>query len=177
MWSTEAELDLQNRLSRLPFYAPAGFGGAQFGNIVDDIQALVQQLPGAIQSGSAALAQLGPLIEKAGPYLQTVYEILQDPAMPQIMTRVETIKALLAKKSPSAPTPAGTPSTPTDLKLYRAVPYLDSAIYVLKNPWVPWVAGTAAFLVLGGIGFAVGRLTARRKPVSPVTGYRRRRRR
>lgn len=174
MWSTEAELDLQNRLSRLPFYAPAGFGGAQFGNIVDDIQALVQQLPGAIQSGSAALAQLGPLIEKAGPYLQTVYEILQDPAMPQIMTRVETIKSLVAK--PSVPSQAATSNAPADLKLYRAVPYLDSAIYVLKHPWVPWVAGTATFLLLGGIGFAVGRLTARRKTASPVTGYRRRRR-
>jgi hypothetical protein len=47
--------------------------------------------------------------------------------------------------------------------LHRVVPALDAYIYARKNPWVPWLAGGAATLLLVGLGFGIGRWTAKPK--------------
>jgi hypothetical protein len=147
-WSTEAEFDLQQRLNKLPFYAPAGFG----------------------DSISDLLSKGGEIISKAGPYLDTVLAVLQDPALPQVIARAKTIRALSAGSAP-ATTPTAPSAAPTSFNLQRTLPLLDAVIWYQKHRWVPYVAGAGAVLLLGGIGFGIGRWT---KKCRAGLGYRRR---
>jgi hypothetical protein len=153
VWSTQAEFDLQQRLNRLPFYAPT----TGLGDTISDIQALLSK-------GSQILTQ-------AGPYLDTVLEIVQDPAMPQLIARVKTLKAVSAKSS--TPTAPGTAPAP-GVGLARTFPLWDAAIWYTKYPWAPWAIGAGTIVVLGGLGFGIGRWT--KKCRAGMSGrYRRRR--
>lgn len=154
VWSTQAEFDLQQRLNKLPFYAPTSAG---FGDTVSDIQAL--------------LSKANQILTQAGPYLDTVLQVVQDPAMPQLISRVKTLKSIDAAKSPSTPTAPGTPVKP-GVGLARTLPLWDAAIWYTKYPWAPWAIGAGAIVVLGGLGFGVGRWT---KKCRAGLGYRRRR--
>ena len=164
IWSTEGEIDLQDRLSRLPFYAPSGFGG-----VAEDIQAILAK-------GPALLSQAVTIIDKAAPFLPFVLTVVEDPALPQIITRIKTLQALHAKTSSGAVPTASAPPKGIDLK--RAVPLLDAAIWYEQHRWAPWAIGAGVVLTLGGIGFGVGRLTKRcRIPkASKAVGRRSRRR-
>jgi hypothetical protein len=168
VWSTEAEFDLQNRLSKLPFYAPAGFGG-----VIEDIQALIAKAP-------ALLSQANTILAKAGPHMDTVLKIVEDPALPQLVDRLKTMKAIQDAK-PKASGAAPAPTAP-GVGLKQVLPIWDAAIYVEKHPVArfvldhPVLVGAGAALVLGGIGFGVGRLTARRRAASGGVGRRYRRR-
>jgi hypothetical protein len=167
----DAEFDLANRLNRLPFYAPAGFGG-----VVEDLQALISKAPALLQKGAQ-------IIDKAGPHLDTVMAVVQDPALPGLINRVKTLQALQAAKSP--PTAPGAPTAPsTDTGIKNLFPLLDAAIVVEKSPVLkfatehPVLVGAGALLLLTGIGFGIGRLTKRCRIPSPsVTGHAYRRRR
>lgn len=151
VWSTSAEFDLKQRLSKLPFYAPAGFG-----DTISDLSAL--------------LGKGGAILSKAGPYLDTVLEIVQDPALPQLITKVKTLKAITPSSAPAAP---GAPTTP-GVGLNRVLPLWDAAIFYTKYPWAPWVIGAGAIVVLGGIGFGIGRATKKCR-TGMGRSYRRRR--
>jgi hypothetical protein len=161
-WSTESEFDLQSRLSRLPFYAspiqamrvaPAGLGA----DSITDIFAKASQI-----------------LTKAGPYLDTVLQIVQDPALPQVIDRVKLIRTLSAGPSPATPAPSTAPAAGFELK--RTLPVLDAVIWYEKHRWAPYVAGAGVILVLGGIGFGIGRAT-KKKCKTGAVGRRYRRKR
>jgi hypothetical protein len=177
VWSTEGELDLQSRLSRLPFYTSPiqamrvgpvmGLGG-----VAEDLQSIISKAP-------ELLSKVVEIVNKAGPHLDVVMSIVSDPAMPQIVARIRTIQSIRAAKSPPAPAPAPAPATsatsataPTatppaaNLGLKRALPILDGVIFFEKHPWAPWAIGAGVLLVLGGIGFGIGRLSKRCKAPS-----------
>lgn len=104
------------------------------------------------------------IVEQAEPHLPTIVAVVEDPALPQVVQRIQTIRAIeeaAAKKEP--PPPPGAKPKPVGIGLKRVIPALDAFIFLRKNPWVPWVAGGAGILLLFGIGFGVGRLTARRR--------------
>lgn len=151
VWSTDAEFDLKQRLSKLPFYAPAGLG-----DTVSDISAL--------------LSKGGAILTKAGPYLDTVLEVVQDPALPQLVTKIKTLKAITPSAAPAAP---GAPAT-AGVGLNRVLPLWDAAIFYTKYPWAPWAIGAGAIIVLGGIGFGIGRATKKCR-TGMGRSYRRRR--
>ena len=120
---------------------------------------------------SSLLSKGGAILQKAGPYLDTVLEVVQDPALPQLVTKIKTLKALDTGTSmPSAP---GAPSTP-GVGLNRVLPLWDAAIWYTKYPWAPWVIGGGTILVLGGIGFGIGRATKKCR-TGMGRSYRRRR--
>jgi hypothetical protein len=96
------------------------------------------------------------ILTKAGPYLDTVVDVVQDPALPQLVTRIKTLKALQAK-APATPTEPTKPGVGLD----RALPLMDAAIFYTKYPWAPWAIGAGVIVVLGGIGFGIGRATKR----------------
>jgi hypothetical protein len=163
VWATEAEFELQERLNKLPFYAPAGFGG-----VIEDIQSLIAKAP-------ALLSQANTILAKAGPFLPFILSIVEDPALPLIITRVKTLQTVhAATAAPAAPgaTPSGPPK---GVDLHRAVPLLDAAIWYEKHKWVPWAVGAGVVLTLGGIGFGIGRLSKRCRAPSGVGRHYRRR--
>ena len=177
-WTTEGEMDLQSRLHRLPFYnepiqavrVVPGFGG-----VMDDIQAILSKAPELLQKGVL-------IINKAGPHLDTVMAIVQDPALPGLIARVKTLQALQAAKPKSVPVP-GAPAPSTDTGIKNLFPLLDAAIVVEKHPALkfatahPVLVGAGALLVLTGIGFGIGRLTKRCRVPSPSVAGRKYRRR
>jgi hypothetical protein len=172
VWSTEAEVDLQDRLSKLPFYAPAGFGG-----VAEDIQTILAKGPELLTKAVAILNQ-------AGPHLDTVMGIVKDPALPQLVARLKTLKALEAAKAPkiaAAPGAAPAPAS-TDTGIKKLIPAIDAGIFLAKHPAAqfaldhPVLVGAGALLVITGIGFGIGRLTKRCRVPSAGVGrhYRRR---
>lgn len=171
VWSTEAENDLQNRLSQLPFYAPNHSGlGDGFSGTWEDLQSLFARAP-------ALLTQGVQIIEKAGPYLDTILKVVEDPALPQLVSRVKTLQAL-ATGPQAATASTTTPSTTKGVGLQKIMPMLDVAILYFKYPWAPWAIGAGTILLFGGIGFGIGRLTRKSKAALPTAiGYRRRKKR
>lgn len=118
-------------------------------SLVEDITALGTEAP-------AVIGGLVQVVRKVGPVLPTVKLILDDPAFPQIVQRIQVLHAIEASK-PSTPSTPGVPGAPVGIGLRKAVPILDAVIYARRNPWAPWVAGGLILLVIGGIGFKLGR--------------------
>jgi len=135
--------------------APAGFGDS-----ISDI-----------------LAKASQILTKAGPYLDTVLQIVQDPALPQVIDRVKLIRTLAA--GPAVPAAAAAPSTaptaPAGFELRRTLPVLDAVIWYQKHRWAPYVAGVGVALLLGGIGYGIGRATKKCKTGAVGRRYRRKR--
>lgn len=151
IWSTEAETDLQTRLSRLPFYAPSGFGG-----VIEDLQSILQKAPALLQKGVV-------IIDKAGPHLDTVLKVTEDPALPQLVDRIKKMQAVQAQKAAKA-APSGVSPTPAPgVGLKRVLPLWDAAIFYEKHPYAPWLIGVGAVLTLGGLGFGIGYAVGRRR--------------
>lgn len=168
VWSTDDAIDLKSRLQQLPLMRRGTLGDAQFGSVFDDIQTLLAKAPNLI-------SQAVTIVQKAEPYIPTITSAVQDPAMPQLMARVQTLQALEAAKSPPA-VPGATPAAPASagVGLNRVLPLFDVAIWYEKHPWAPWAIGAGVITVLGGIGFGVGRWTKRCR-TSSTAGYRRKR--
>lgn len=171
-WSTAAEIDLQSRLARLPFYSlptpalalpnvptvhagPAGLGG-----VAEDLQTIIQKAPDL-------LTKLVKILNAAGPHLDTVVLIAQDPALAQIVNRLKTLQASAASK-PSTPAAPGAAPT-ADTGISKLIPALDAAIFLDKHPAAqfavdhPILVGAGAVVILAGIGFGIGRLSKRCK--------------
>lgn len=124
--------------------------------LAEDIVALGSEAPGVISG-------LVTVVRKLGPVLPTVKLVLDDPAFPQVLARIKTLHEIEASK-PSAPStpgvPAPAPGAPVGIGLNKAVPLLDAVIYTRRNPWAPWVVGGVLLLLIGGVGYRLGR----RKP-------------
>lgn len=121
-------------------------------SLVDDLVALGSEAPGVI-SGMVRL------VRKIGPVLPTVRLVVDDPAFPQVIARIQTLReieaAQAAKPRPGVP---GVPApVPTGIGLQRALPFLDAAIYARRNPWAPWLIGAGVVLLIGGAGYRLGR--------------------
>lgn len=171
VWSTNDDFDLQSRLARLPFMT----GG--LGDITSDIAAIAQQAP-------QLLAKLQQILTQAGPHLDTVLQIAQDPALPQIIERLQTLKAQEDAKAPVSAD--GSTPTSTGSGIDKLLPVLDTAIYLNKHPAAqfaldhPILVGVGAALVLAGVGagvmYGVSRWRAKRRGAAAVgRRYRRRR--
>lgn len=123
---------------------------------------------------SSLLNKGGAILQKAGPYLDTVLEVVQDPALPQLVTKIKALKAIDAgtrtPTAPGAPAPAAAPG----VGLNRVLPLWDAAIFYTKYPWAPWAIGAGAVVLLGGIGFGIGRATKKCR-TGMGRSYRRRR--
>lgn len=125
-------------------------------SLADDIATLGNQAPAVISS-------IAKVVKTVGPALSTVRVILEDPAFPQVVARINTLhelEAAQAKPTP-APTPGTGPKPPVPpaagIGLHRAVPILDAVIYARRNPWAPWAIGAGFLLLVGGIGYRLGR--------------------
>lgn len=131
-----------------------------------EIAALLQAAPqyaSVLRDASALLAKapaLAPQIASVTSAMSaTVQQIGRDPAFPQFAERLATIIALAQARQTSSGGAAGASSTP-GVGLKYAVPWMDRAAYVMRNPWVLAAVPAAVVLVVGGVGFALGRATS-----------------
>lgn len=151
IWSTAAEFDLMSRLATLPAFTPPVGGG--LGDVASDIAALLQSAPDLLQKGVQ-------IINKAGPQLDAVLAVVQDPVFPQIVDRLKTLQSI--NDAASGATQPATPVTPGSTGLNRLVPLLDTAIFIEKHPTAkfasehPILVGVGATVLAIGLGAGVG---------------------
>lgn len=106
-----------------------------------------------INQGPAVTQNLAAIIRRVNPYIGTVRRVVDDPAFPTLMQRVQTITDM-----PSS----GGGSGGGSVGLAKAVPILDGYIFALRNPWAPWLVGLGILAVIGGVGYRMGQRKAAR---------------
>jgi len=120
-------------------------------SLVDDIVALGTQAP-------AVVGGLVRVVKAVGPVLPTIQLVFDDPAFPRVIAQIKELHEIEAAKAgpstPEAPTP---PAAKAGIGLNKAVPFLNAVIYAQRNPWAPWVAGGLVLLLIGGVGYKLGR--------------------
>jgi len=131
-----------------------------------EIATLLQAAPqyaSVLRDASALLAKapaLAPQIASVTAAMSaTVQQIGKDPAFPQFAARLATIIALAQARQGTAGGSSGGAPTASGVGLKYAVPWMDRAAFVMRNPWVLAAVPAAVLLVVGGVGFALGRAT------------------
>lgn len=139
----------------------------QIAEIIDKAGTQLPTVLRVISKVEPYLPTITKVIDKVEPHIPTIMAVAEDPALPQVISRVQVIQqmeeAAAAKKAPKVPAaPGAAPAKPktVGVGLHRVVPALDAYIYARKHPWVPWVAGGGLVLLLVGVGFGIGRATA-----------------
>lgn len=123
--------------------------------LAEDIVTLGNEAP-------AVIGSLAKVVRTVGPALGTVRLVVEDPAFPTVLARIRTLHEIEASK-PSSPSTPSSPATPgVGVGLSKAVPLLDAVIYARRNPWAPWAALGAVLLIIGGVGYGLGKRS--RKP-------------
>jgi len=123
------------------------------GDFKSDLIALASEAPGVA-------SQLVSVLRSIRPVLPTVKLVVDDPAFGRVIAQIQELHAIEAARVSSAP---ATPSTPTSsvpgagVGLSKAVPLLDAVIYARRHTWAPWAFGAGFLLLIGGIGFKLGR--------------------
>jgi len=88
--------------------------------------------------------------------LEMGLQVIADPALPDVVERLKILHEL-EQASPSAPK-APTSGQPTlGVGLRFVVPVLDGWIFVRRNPWVAFAAAAAFVLLIGDVGYRMGR--------------------
>jgi len=126
--------------------------------IVDDLATLATQ-------GPAILAKAVTIIKKVAPYIDTAVLVVNDPALPKIMQRINTLHDIEAKKVQAFAVIAHKPPPTKDkigISLKSFILPLDAFIYIKKNPIVPWLVGLGVLLLIGGTGYRLGQRRALR---------------
>lgn len=101
---------------------------------------------------SDIIGQATSVIQQSSQYLPTIQMVLNDPALPGIIQRVDTILAI-----PTAPssTPGTAPTAPVGLQQFY--PYLDAYIFWKQNPVLTPLAVAAGVLLIGAVGYKLGK--------------------
>lgn len=126
--------------------------------VTENLQKILSKAPEYIED-------VAQILDKAGKYLPTLVHIAEDPALPQVIDRIEALYAIEKKRKEAEAAATKTPR-PVAVKrvgigLDRVVKPLGAFVYLREHPWLPWVLGTGVIaLVLGG-GILIGRATKR----------------
>jgi hypothetical protein len=129
---------------------------APLGGIADDIAVLAGKGP---QFLSAAVV----VVTKLEPYLPLIVDAATDPALPKVMAKVKTIRALATKSTVSKPAGAAPAAPkPRGIGLEKFLTPLDAAIWYLRYPWAPWAIGAGVVFGIGGGSFLLGRWAGKR---------------
>jgi hypothetical protein len=158
---------------------------ADLGGVNEDVQYLLATLPGhvtevreIVEKGVGYLPQIRTIVVKAGAqlpkvaaivdkavkYLPTVQAIVEDPSLPILVARIQTLRSLEAKARTDAVTkkkPQPGPAGPVGIGLHRFVKPLDMYISFRTSPAKFYVGIGIAAVSVVGLGFLAGRLTKR----------------
>lgn len=127
------------------------------GDFTSDLIELAKETPGAVSG-------LVNVIKKIKPVLPTVQLVVDDPAFPVVVQQIRTLHDIEVARAaaspptptPGFPTPTTTPAT-AGVGLDKAVPILNAVIYARRNPWAPWAFGAGVLLLIGGVGYRLGK--------------------
>ena len=107
-----------------------------------------KNLGSAWDDAAGALSVIESGLSTLGPYLPTIQNVLDDPALPAVLYRVKVLRSL---EIGGNGTSGGDPSI-RGIGLSRALGPLDAYIWYRKNPWVVYAGGALiALLALHGL--------------------------
>ncbi len=145
-------------------------GATQLGAGYADLATIIAQAPGYLDKVIA-------IVGKAGPYLDTIQHVAEDPALPRFVERVKTLRAMQAP-STAPPSPEGVQAAgPPGVGLESFIAPLDWYIWMRSHPVAPWLIGGGVIATFLGLGFTAGYLVKRRRGCAKSAGLARRRRR
>jgi hypothetical protein len=119
--------------------------------VTDDIAWVIKKAPEFITKAVK-------IVRKAEPFIDDIIDVVEDPALPEIIQRIRIIRKL--KKLPVTAPIKQLGGNETDASLLRKyLPAIDAYIWVEQNKWVIPVGIATALLIPGLIGFLIGRVT------------------
>jgi len=102
------------------------------------------------------------VIQKLAPQLDTIALVVNDPAFPDLMTRIRMLNQLEASSGAASSGGSATPNAAkVGVGLRWGVKALDAAIFVRQNPWAAGIVGAGFVLFIASIGYAAGLRRAR----------------
>ncbi len=121
-----------------------------FNGIAEDVTTILSQGP-AVASNAAAI------IRRIAPHINTVRRVVDDPAFPTVIQRIQQIADIEATSSTGTTTPTPTVPSSMGIGLSRAVPVLDAYIFARLNPWIALAGVGGVVAILVGIGYRYGK--------------------
>jgi len=152
-------------------------GQVQLGGFSEDVATIIKEAPRyaadlatLIRKAGAALPQAVKVIDKGLAYLPTILAVVEDPALPSLVQRIQTLRSMSKPTTAAPPRPgAYVPPTTTSsapavhgVGLSKIVPLIDKYIWVRRNPAVVVGVGLGGVAALVGVGFLIGRRRSRR---------------
>lgn len=137
---------------------------AELRTIVEKGAKYIPQIKAIVVKAGSKLPQIASIVDKAVVFLPTIQAIVEDPALPTLVTRIQTLRSLettARSKAAAAKQPQPGPPGPVGVGLHRFVKPLALYIDFRKSP-VKFYAllGVGAVGVVG-LGFLAGRWTKR----------------
>lgn len=126
--------------------------------LVRGLHGISEDLATLSSQGPAVLSKAAAVVRAVGPYVDTIVRVVNDPALPQFIQRIEIIDSLEPSSPGSTTTAAVNDKSGVGLKHF--IKPLDAYIYARKNPWAPWVVGGGIVAVLLGVGYRLGQRRA-----------------
>lgn len=145
--------DLRTILTEAPQHA------ADLAALVRQAGAYLPQIRSIVTRAGSALPQVQRVVERGIAFMPTIVSIVEDPALPQLVQRINTLRQLEQKSAtPGRPAPAPTPG----VGIQKMLAPIDAFIWYREHPKTAIALGVTGALALVGAGFAIGRVTARR---------------
>jgi hypothetical protein len=102
---------------------------------------------------ASVISQAITVINEARDYLPTIQHILEDPDLPGLIQRVEILRSMEPPADPYAPGSGPGPG----IGLHQFLGPFDAYLYVKRYPIIPWLIGGGIVLLIGSIGYALGK--------------------
>lgn len=107
-----------------------------------------------------AVEAASKIAERVPQYLDTIVDVLEDPALPVVISQVKAIKKLNVADA-KRQIPTITEKDIPGVGLSRFVKPIDAYIYTREHRWVTPTAIVLMLLIPFGIGIIIGRVTKR----------------
>jgi hypothetical protein len=102
---------------------------------------------------ASVISQAITVINESGEYLPTIQHILEDPDLPGLIRRVETLRSFEPPADPNAPDSGPGPG----IGLHQFLGPFDLYLKIKQYPIIPWLVGVGLLTLIGGIGYAIGK--------------------
>lgn len=147
--------DITFLVSKAPQYA------SQLVDIVNKAGSYLPQIQTIVNKAGSQIPKIATIVDKGAKYIPTLLSIVEDPALPQVIARVQTLKTITAREAASAPKSPGAAVSSAGIGLQKAIKPLDAYIWYRENPGTTYALLGLGFVAIIGGSFMAGRRSKR----------------
>jgi hypothetical protein len=127
----------------------------QLGDTWSDLTTILAKAPDL-------LAKVSTILNKGEKYLDTAMQVVEDPALPQVVDLVKQLKAIEAAKAKKAgTTPSAATTKSIGIGLEHAIMPLKMYVAYRTRPWFGYVAIAGVLAIPLAVGVLAGRVSKR----------------